>query len=309
MTSTQPSLDTPAEPSAWDSVRDALEYFRKPFPHDAIALAHAQRETIAPHLLQVLEDLARDPAPARDGHYMLHLFAATLLACWRDTRAYRPLLALGRGSPELVDDLFGDALHDVYSRAVASVCDGDMQALQAMADDPAVSVWVRYALLDAWKVRVLEGDAPLAPFEDFLLDAGARNAERLRRGEHEPEGVEMLTEVANQACDIGSMRLLQPVRAWFTEGLIDLQVIDLPFFEREIAQPYEERLGVLRQRKQSYIDDVAAEIAWWASYGEPERARPLPMSGPITRAGPKIGRNDPCPCGSGRKYKKCHGAT
>lgn len=22
----------------------------------------------------------------------------------------------------------------------------------------------------------------------------------------------------------------------------------------------------------------------------------------------KVGRNDPCPCGSGRKYKKCHGA-
>ena len=26
------------------------------------------------------------------------------------------------------------------------------------------------------------------------------------------------------------------------------------------------------------------------------------------RAGPKIGRNDPCWCGSGKKYKKCHGA-
>jgi len=24
--------------------------------------------------------------------------------------------------------------------------------------------------------------------------------------------------------------------------------------------------------------------------------------------GEKIGRNDPCPCGSGKKYKKCHGA-
>ena len=23
---------------------------------------------------------------------------------------------------------------------------------------------------------------------------------------------------------------------------------------------------------------------------------------------PRVGRNDPCPCGSGRKYKKCHGA-
>jgi preprotein translocase subunit SecA len=28
---------------------------------------------------------------------------------------------------------------------------------------------------------------------------------------------------------------------------------------------------------------------------------------PVHRDGPKIGRNDPCPCGSGRKYKQCHG--
>ena len=27
------------------------------------------------------------------------------------------------------------------------------------------------------------------------------------------------------------------------------------------------------------------------------------------RTGEKVGRNDPCPCGSGKKYKKCHGAT
>jgi preprotein translocase subunit SecA len=27
----------------------------------------------------------------------------------------------------------------------------------------------------------------------------------------------------------------------------------------------------------------------------------------IRREGPKVGRNDPCPCGSGKKYKKCHG--
>jgi preprotein translocase subunit SecA len=29
---------------------------------------------------------------------------------------------------------------------------------------------------------------------------------------------------------------------------------------------------------------------------------------PVVRSGPKIGRNDPCPCGSGKKYKHCHGA-
>jgi preprotein translocase subunit SecA len=30
---------------------------------------------------------------------------------------------------------------------------------------------------------------------------------------------------------------------------------------------------------------------------------------PVVRAEPKVGRNDPCPCGSGKKYKRCHGAV
>ena len=30
---------------------------------------------------------------------------------------------------------------------------------------------------------------------------------------------------------------------------------------------------------------------------------------PVVRAQPKVGRNDPCPCGSGKKYKRCHGAV
>lgn len=29
----------------------------------------------------------------------------------------------------------------------------------------------------------------------------------------------------------------------------------------------------------------------------------------VVRDAPKIGRNDPCPCGSGKKYKKCHGTA
>jgi preprotein translocase subunit SecA len=33
-----------------------------------------------------------------------------------------------------------------------------------------------------------------------------------------------------------------------------------------------------------------------------------PVGGRATAAVPEVGRNDPCPCGSGRKYKKCHGA-
>jgi uncharacterized protein YchJ len=32
-------------------------------------------------------------------------------------------------------------------------------------------------------------------------------------------------------------------------------------------------------------------------------------SATVVRDAPKVGRNDPCPCGSGKKYKKCHGAS
>ena len=34
----------------------------------------------------------------------------------------------------------------------------------------------------------------------------------------------------------------------------------------------------------------------------------VPKAEPVRREAPKVGRNDPCPCGSGKKYKKCHGA-
>jgi preprotein translocase subunit SecA len=33
----------------------------------------------------------------------------------------------------------------------------------------------------------------------------------------------------------------------------------------------------------------------------------LEASQPFTREGAKVGRNDPCPCGSGKKFKQCHG--
>jgi len=42
---------------------------------------------------------------------------------------------------------------------------------------------------------------------------------------------------------------------------------------------------------------------WYYLEGEPVKPETY------VREGPKIGRNDPCPCGSGKKYKKCCGAS
>ncbi|TSC97828.1 MAG: preprotein translocase subunit SecA [Parcubacteria group bacterium Greene1014_47] len=54
------------------------------------------------------------------------------------------------------------------------------------------------------------------------------------------------------------------------------------------------------QRLLTGIDALAADFVMRAS------VTTNPVQGHIT-AGPKVGRNDPCPCNSGKKYKKCHG--
>lgn len=36
-------------------------------------------------------------------------------------------------------------------------------------------------------------------------------------------------------------------------------------------------------------------------------AEPSAEHAPFVREEQKVGRNDPCPCGSGKKYKQCHG--
>jgi preprotein translocase subunit SecA len=40
---------------------------------------------------------------------------------------------------------------------------------------------------------------------------------------------------------------------------------------------------------------------------EAEPRSPTPIATPFVRQVPKVGRNEPCPCGSGKKYKYCHG--
>jgi len=61
----------------------------------------------------------------------------------------------------------------------------------------------------------------------------------------------------------------------------------LPSFAREMERKQQ------RQEKELQYQTGAAQA-------EP----PKPV-----RAGAKVGRNDPCPCGSGKKFKKCHGAS
>ncbi|MCY2928453.1 MAG: SEC-C metal-binding domain-containing protein [Planctomycetota bacterium] len=51
----------------------------------------------------------------------------------------------------------------------------------------------------------------------------------------------------------------------------------------------------------SGYDHLARDMADQQAAAGPQRVET------IVREAPRVGRNDPCPCGSGKKYKKCHG--
>jgi preprotein translocase subunit SecA len=53
--------------------------------------------------------------------------------------------------------------------------------------------------------------------------------------------------------------------------------------------------------------DEADQAAAPRRSGKARTAGDGATTAPVKRDRPKVGRNDPCPCGSGKKYKKCHG--
>ena len=69
--------------------------------------------------------------------------------------------------------------------------------------------------------------------------------------------------------------------------------------ERQRQQELEQQLGSAKTQHA----DASSMTGEEGDEASPEEAKQAPM----TRDGRKVGRNEPCPCGSGKKYKQCHG--
>ena len=85
-------------------------------------------------------------------------------------------------------------------------------------------------------------------------------------------------------------------------GRIDTETIRYLFnFQVQVTEPVEQQMleRRRRQRRGRVAFTKANETAF--AGGEEESAKP------VRNKGPRVGRNEPCPCGSGKKYKKCHG--
>ncbi|MBI4674944.1 MAG: DUF1186 domain-containing protein [Chloroflexi bacterium] len=81
-----------------------------------------------------------------------------------------------------------------------------------------------------------------------------------------------------------------------------------------IIETYEEMQALVEQEAewQAKHEEILAQQEKLAQAAQQTNVPILPATMPdkpqtIRRTEPKVGRNDPCPCGSGRKYKHCHG--
>jgi preprotein translocase subunit SecA len=71
--------------------------------------------------------------------------------------------------------------------------------------------------------------------------------------------------------------------------------------QEEVEELERQRREIAAREVQLQHDDASSLTGGDAKEG------PGPAPAPFHRAEPKVGRNDTCPCGSGKKYKHCHG--
>lgn len=75
--------------------------------------------------------------------------------------------------------------------------------------------------------------------------------------------------------------------------------------------PEEEGLTLTPEQREELSEQIPASVAWiyrfWLPYRQAMAERAIAST--FQRVHPKVGRNDPCPCGSGKKFKKCCGTS
>jgi hypothetical protein len=288
------------------------------FPEQAVRAAIEQRDRIIPDLLRVLEDVAADPLRySKDPDWMLHIYALHLLAQFREPRAYPLIVKIFSAPGDITYDLAGDTVTEGLKQILASVCGRDLTLLQSLIENPSIDQYVRDAAINALVVLYdtgqLSRDAVVAYFKSLFES----------KLEREPSLA--WSSLVCATADIPAPELIDNVRWAYQAGLPSEDFASLESLEDTL-------LGRSTDRRELYtlITDTVAEMEGWAAFhldndswdkSEPEdltddempnvkaiASTPVPEGRAVpVRTSRKVGRNDPCPCGSGLKYKKCCG--
>jgi hypothetical protein len=261
------------------------------FPLDAILTLRQKWSEARGPLLDALRAYAsgenRSPENAETVFFGLHLLAEK-----RETEALDPLLAVALEG-EALYDMIGDATAETLSAILISLYDGDPGKLKRVIEAAGADPWARVAALECYAWLVATGELPPDAGQEYLRSL----FETLEPREAHPvwygwQGCVALLGLA----DLESLA----ARA-FRSGFVENEIMAFEDFQADLrayraaADPRESFSG----RGLQPIDDALDALA---AFEEEEEEAPLkPVENP-TRA---IGRNDPCPCGSGKKYKKC----
>jgi hypothetical protein len=273
-------------------------------PVDAIRAADANRAAMVPLFLRAFDQTA----PTSRSMQNTLFIAFHLLGQWREKSAYRSLAAFLRRPAEEIDEILADAAIETSHRVMAGVFDGDPNPLYEVITDPEANEFIRASMFDALVILTLRGELPREETAQFLRSCYSTL---------QPQDECLAWEGWKEAVAIlGLSELESLVEQAFERGFIGPSLLGFEDFEDTLQ-------GAIDAEPQSWQDmdeyqlfgDTIEELSNWEAFapirGEaqgsedawnrPPWVPPLPAVNPF-RA---VGRNDPCPCGSGKKFKKC----
>lgn len=300
-----------------EAIIDRLIEADNRLPVDAIQSARQNRDTITPLLIRLIEDAARDCGQGLVIENRGHFFATYLLAEFGATEAWPAVLAAVSLPGDKPFDLYGDAITEDFGYILAALVGDRSDALDAMIADPQINMYVRWQAVEALLYQIHDGvvtrDSVVERLTDHLEKA-------IEQGEELAEGLIIRLD------DLGAKSALPVIESAFKKGLVDPLMVSLEMVKRNIArgdEAFQETMEGLRRP-----DDLIAHLSQWSAFrDEDEDDLESSSSGPPAltdgyfddanfvsenettsrNEGIKIGRNDMCPCGSGKKYKKCCG--
>ena len=259
------------------------------YPAAAIESCIARSDQAAPLLRAVLQRAARGlPLTEMEGSQLF--VGLHILAKLRDEQSFLPLMRLLRrpfGELELV---IGDIVTCSLHKIAASLFDGDADTLFEMIGDASVDEGIRTSLWEA---------ATTLTFQR-RIDRERMRAEIQRFGAERPapkgdfSWVGWLGAIAH----LGFEDLATENSAVWIDQRLPHDSISRKDFDKDLAEALRapddpERMGKCGL---GTVDNVA-EATDWVEWDGP----PAPVSNPMRT----VGRNDVCPCGSGKKAKKC----
>ena len=285
------------------NVDEALRHFSESaeFPAGAMQWALDNWSEAAPRFIARLRAFAaganRSDAAMDALFYVVHLCGEK-----HEERAYAPLCELVADEDALAE-MLGDGVTETLTGVLISVYDGDPEPLKRAIEAEKGDEFARAAALEALGYLVRARGA--------LSEAEMQAYLRALRREMKPRGESFLwTAWAATAANLGYEDLRLDDATLNKDEWIGTVEFTLADFDRQSRAAREDPAG-LGGFEADDVRPFAGAIEtlsswtsaadWDGEDDEDPRAAENPYVNPLG----DVGRNDPCPCGSGKKYKKC----